>query len=281
MKYFCAAALVAVLLQVSDVQAQTRGATFEVASIKPSPSGGRGRGFGVTPAGQFMAQGMTVADLVGVAYGSNLPLRRFQITGGPGWLDADRFDIAANSPIAAPTGEQMAAMIRALLIERFKLVARQETKDAPIYLLNLARQDGQLGPKLKSSGYTCFVGPPPDPGAARNNCVFRVGYGELTGRGVSMPTLAYSIQNFYGIGRLVVDRTGLVGGYDMDMEWAPLTQFRQPGNLDPPSDAADRPVNSGPTIFIALKDQLGLSLDSSRGPVPTVVIERIEKPTPD
>ena len=132
-------------------------------------------------------------------------------------------------------------MIRTLLIERFKLVAREETKDAPIYVLNLARQDRQLGPKLKPSGYTCFVGPPPEPGAVPNNCVFRVGYGVLTGRGVPMPTLAYSIQNFYGIGRLVVDRTGLTGGYDMDMEWAPLTQFRQPGNLDPPSDAADRP----------------------------------------
>jgi uncharacterized protein (TIGR03435 family) len=279
MKCFCAAALVAVFLQVSDVQAQTRGATFEVASIKPSPSGGRGRGFGVTPAGQFMAQGMTVADLLGVAYGKGLPLRRFQITGGPGWIDTDRFDISANSPVAAPPPEQLSAMIRALLTERFKLAAKEETKDAPIYVLNLARRDGQLAPKLKTSGYTCFVAPVPD--ADRDKCVFNIGYGVLTGRGVSMPTLAYSIQNFYGIGRLVVDRTGLVGGYDMDMEWAPLTQFRQPGNLDPPSDAADRPVNSGPTIFIALKDQLGLSLDSSRGPVPTVVIERIEKPTPD
>jgi uncharacterized protein (TIGR03435 family) len=252
---------------------------FEVASVKPSQGGGPGRGFGVTPAGQFMAQSMTVADLVGVAYGKNLPLRRFQIAGGPGWIDSDRFDIAANSPIAAPTPEQVGAMIRALLIERFKLVAREETKDAPIYVLNLARQDRQFGPKLKPSGYTCFVGP--EPPADPSNCVFRVGYGVLTGRGVPMPTLAYSIQNFYGIGRLVVDRTGLAGGYDMDMEWAPLTQFRQLGNLDPPADAADRPVNSGPTIFIALKDQLGLSLDSSRGPVTAVVIERIEKPTPD
>jgi uncharacterized protein (TIGR03435 family) len=277
MKCFCAAALVTVLLQAPDVHPQTRGATFEVASIKPSPSGGRGRGFGVTPAGQFMAQGMTVADLLGVAYGKGLPLRRFQITGGPGWLDSDRFDIAANSPIAAPTGEQMGAMILALLIERFKLVAKEETKDAPIYQLNLARQDRQLGPKLKPSGYTCFVGPAPD--ADRDKCVYNIGYGVLTGRGVSMSTLAYSIQNFYGIGRLVVDRTGLTGGYDMDMEWAPLTQFRQPGNLDPPSDAADRPVNAGPTIFVALKDQLGLSLDASRGPVPMVVIERLEKPT--
>ena len=254
---------------------------FEVASVKPSQPGGRGRGFGVTPAGQFMAQGMNAADLIGIAYGGSLPLRRFQITGGPGWVDSDRFDIVANSPVAAPTPEQTRVMIRALLIDRFKLIAKEETKDAPIYLLNLARRDGPPGPKLKPSGYTCFEGPTPMPDADRDKCVFNVGYGVLTARGVSMPTLAYTLQNFYGIGRLVVDRTGLKGGYDMDMEWAPLTQFRQPGNLDPPADAADRPVNAGPTIFVALKDQLGLSLDSSRGPVPTIAIESIEKPTPN
>jgi len=259
---------------------QGRGPVFEVASIKPSQAGGQGRGFGVTPGGQFMAQGSNVADLVAIAYGARLPLRRFQVTGGPGWIDTDRFDISANSPIAAPQPEQISAMIRALLVDRFKLVAREETKEAPIYLLNLARSDGQLGPKLKRSGFTCYVPGAPPPPEARQ-CAFRVGYGVLTGRGVPMQTLAYSIQNFYGIGRLVVDRTGLTGGYDMDMEWAPLTQFRQPGNLDPPADAADRPVNAGPTIFVALKDQLGLSLDSSRGPVPTVAIERVEKPTPD
>jgi uncharacterized protein (TIGR03435 family) len=67
----------------------------------------------------------------------------------------------------------------------------------------------------------------------------------------------------------------------MDMEWAPLVQFRQPGNLDPPADAADRPVNAGSTIFVALQEQLGLRLDSQRGPVPLVVIERAETPTTD
>jgi uncharacterized protein (TIGR03435 family) len=277
MKHFFVMAALGILLPVSNVHAQARGAAFEVASIKPSQGGGRGRGFGLTPGGQFMAQSANVADLIAIAYGVRLPLRRFQITGGPGWIDTDRFDISANSPIAAPEPEQLSAMIRALLVERFKLVAREETRDAPIYLLNRVRSDGQLGPKLKPSGYTCFIGPVPD--ADRDKCVFNVGYGVLTGRGVPMATLAYSVQNFYGIGRLVVDQTRLTGGYDMDMEWAPLTQFRQPGNLDPPPDAADRPVNAGPTIFVALKDQLGLSLDASRGPVPTVVIERLEKPS--
>ena len=283
-----AAALATILaLAPASAHAQTGGATFEVASVKPSrPDAPRG-GFGIAPGGRFQAEGMTLADLMTIAFSEGVPIRRFQITGGPGWLDTDRFDIVAKTNSETPPlGPQMASMIRNLLIDRFKVVARQETKDAPIYVLGLARTDGQLGPKLKRASFRCPMpgeGPPPpsEAEALRQQCVYRVGYGVLTGRGVAMSTLAYSIANFYGIGRLVVDRTGLAGGYDMDMEWAPLTQFRQPGNLDPPADAADRPVNAGPTIFVALRDQLGLSLESSRGPVPTVVVERAEKPTAD
>jgi uncharacterized protein (TIGR03435 family) len=96
-----------------------------------------------------------------------------------------------------------------------------------------------------------------------------------------MEQLAVSIANFYGIGRLVVDRTGLTGKFDMDMEWAPMTQFRQPGNLDPPPDFADRTMNNLPTLFAALKEQLGLELEPARGPVPTVIIERVERPSQD
>lgn len=77
-----------------------------------------------------------------------------------------------------------------------------------------------------------------------------------------------SLANFYGIGRLVIDRAGLQGGFDMDMEWAPLVRFRQPGNLDPPAD-------------VALREQLGLSLDAARGPVRTLVVERAERPASD
>jgi len=286
MKSLCAALTLTGLLAAPGAGAQTAGTGFEVASIKPSrPDAPRG-GFGIMPGGRFQAEGVTLADLATIAYSEGVPIRRFQVTGGPGWMDTDRFDIVAKTGSdAPPAGPQMAAMIRSLLVERFKIVARKETKDAPIYVLGLAR-DGQLGPKLKRSSLRCPApgeGPPPpsEAEALRQQCVYRVGYGVLTGRGVTLSQLAYSIANFYGIGRLVVDRTGLAGGYDMDMEWAPLTQFRQPGNLDPPADAADRPVNAGPTIFVALRDQLGLSLEPSRGPVPTVVIERAEKPTLD
>src|SRR6185436_17238940 len=268
-------------LVASAAVAQTPGPTFEVASIKPSQAA-RLQGFAITPGGQFTAQGANVADLIGIAYGMRVPLRRFQITGGPGWIDSDRFDIQAKSTVVSPTPEQVGLLIRSLLVERFKLAAREETRDAAIYELKLARSDGQLGPKMTRSSlpFTCFqAGAPPPPPEQMAQCVYNVGYGVLKARGVPVQTLAFSIPNFYGIGRQVVDRTGLTGGYDMDMEWAPMTQFIQPGNLAPPPDAADRPVNNGPSIFIALREQLGLTLEPSRGPVPMIVIDRVEKPS--
>jgi uncharacterized protein (TIGR03435 family) len=109
----------------------------------------------------------------------------------------------------------------------------------------------------------------------------RIGYGTLIGRSVTLKTLSTSMANFYGVGRLVVDRTGLAGGFDMDMEWAPMTQFRQPRNLDPPPDFADRAVNNLPILSVALREQLGLALEPDRGPVRSIVIEHVERPTPN
>ena len=275
-----------VLLLAAPLRAQN-GPTFEVASVKPSqPDARRGPiGFG----GQRLTvTAWTLPEVMTLAYAQGPSLYRFQISGGPDWLDRERFDITATvdeKSIANPPSETpVQDMLKALLAERFKLVVREETKEAPIYLLTLASRDGQLGPKLRRSTYPCPEpgGPPPAPDPERQkNCMSSIGYGTLIGRGMPMEQLALSMANFYGIGRLVVDRTGLTGRFDMDMEWAPLTQFRQPGNLDPPPDFADRAVNNLPTLFVALKEQLGLSLEPGRGPVRALVIERVERPTPD
>jgi uncharacterized protein (TIGR03435 family) len=262
--------------------------TFEVASVKPSqPGASRG---GVSGGGErLVVTAWTLSELMVLAYGQAAPLRRFQISGGPDWLDRERFDITATvtaSSIAAPTPFLLQDLMKALLVERFKLVVREETKEAPIYILSMASRDGQLGLKLRRApAVLCpepgSEPPPPPPGAEPVRCDYRIGYGTLTGRGVTIRSLSMSMANFYGIGRIVEDRTGLTGGFDMDMEWAPLTQFRQPGNLDPPPDFADRSVNALPTIFVALKEQLGLVLEPGRGPVRSIVIERAERPTPD
>jgi len=274
----CAALLLAAQPPASSAQ------TFEVASVKPSqPGAQRGPiGFGGE---RLVVTAWTLPELMVLVYGQEAPLYRFQISGGPDWLDRERFDITATvDPSRAATLGQ--DMMKALLVERFKLVVREETKEAPIYVLSMASRDGQLGPKLRRApAVLCpepgSAPPPPPPGAEPVRCDYRIGYGTLTGRGVTIKSLSASMANFYGIGRLVEDRTGLTGGFDMDMEWAPLTQFRQPGNLDPPPDFADRPVNALPTIFVALREQLGLALEPGRGPVRSIVIERAERPTPD
>ena len=232
---------------------QTQAPAFEVVSVKPSaPETPRGGGFGMSPSGLFQVRGLSLVELVQAAYSQGRPFYRFQLAGGPDWLDSARFDITASSTLRNATPAQTMAMVKALLIERFKLVVREETKDAPIYVLTLANKDGTLGPKIRKSSLAC-----PGPG-----CEFKINPGvSLTARGLTVDRLAFSMAGFSGVGRLIVDRTGLTGGYDMNMEWAPL--------------------NDSPNIFTALREQLGLKLESSRGPVPMLIIERAEKPTPD
>jgi len=285
MRFRAMALACAVVLLTAIVGAQAP-PHFEVASVKPSqPGAQRGPiGFGGE---RIVVTAWTLPELMTLAFAQGTSLYRFQITGGPDWLDRERFDVTATvdpSKVTPPNPNVLQDMLKALLAERFKLTIRQETTEAPIYALTLASRDGQLGPKLRRSTYPCPQpgGPPPPPDPERQkNCASRIGYGTLTGRGMPIEQLALSMANFYGIGRVVVDRTGLTGMFDMDMEWAPMTQFRQPGNLDPPPDFADRAVNNLPTLFVALREQLGLALEPDRGPVRSILIEHVERPTPD
>ena len=269
----------AVALACSGVllgQAPAPRIAFEVASVQVSTRPQPGMRGGVLRGNRYELRNATMLDMIRTAY----DVQPDRITGGPSWLEWNRFDIAALAPENTPP-DRLRAMLKALLAERFKLAVREETKEGPIYLLTLASRDGQLGPKLRRSTYPCPVPNGPPSPEWLQNCSSRVGYGTLTARGIPMEQLAQSIANFYGIGRLVVDRTDLTGRFDMDMEWAPMTQFRQPGNLDPPPDFADRAVNNLPTLFVALKEQLGLTLEPGRGPVRSIVIERVDRLTPD
>jgi uncharacterized protein (TIGR03435 family) len=233
-------------------QLQQKPLAFEVASIKPSDALAPRGGFGMSPSGLFQVQGISLAELIQAAYTQGRPYARFQMTGGPDWLDSARFDITGSSTVRDATPAQTMAMVKTLLIDRFKVVVRQETREGPIYLLTLAKKDGSLGPRMKKSSLTC-----PGPG-----CDYKIMPGRsLMARGLTIDRLAFSMINFPGVGRLIVDRTGLTGGYDMDMEWSP--------------------GEDGLSIFTALREQLGLKLESSRGPVPMLVIDHVERPTPD
>jgi uncharacterized protein (TIGR03435 family) len=277
---------------------------FEVASIKPNNSGDGRVMLGNQP-GRFTATNVTLRMLIRNAY----QLQDFQISGGPGWLTSDHFDIVAkiestvqDSINAARGGigpsvpgqgpNPLQLMVRSLLAERFKLVVHTEAREQPIYALVLARTDGKLGPDLKKSEVDCAAliaaargrGPatpppgPPQPGD-RMPCGIRIGPGNMAVGGSTLAQFANNLGMF--VGRVVVDRTGLSGTYDMTLTWTPdQMPARAPGT------ATDQPIRfngvdidpNGPSIFTAVQEQLGLKLDAQKGPVETLVIDRAEKP---
>lgn len=293
------------ILPLAPVRAQTpqgspAAPSFEVASIKPNNSGD-GRVMMQNQPGRFTATNITLRLLIRNAY----QLQDFQISGGPSWIGSDHFDIvakieasvqdeiaASGPPIPAP-GQgptKLQLMIRSLLAERFKLVVHTETKEQPIYALVLARSDGKLGPQLKKSETDCAAliasrgrGPMPPPGPPPPGqpmpCGVRIGTGNMSVGGAPLSQVANSLGIFAG--RIVQDRTGLTGNYDFTLTWTP-DQLPQ----RPPGAPGDQPIRvngvdidpNGPSLFTAIQEQLGLKLDSQRGPVELLVIDRAEKP---
>ena len=268
-------------------------ATFEVATVKLNKSGDNRIGIGFAPGGRFRATNVPLRELIAAAYGESQPLAAFQITGGPKWIETDRFDVvgkAPGDPQPGPNGPPpvMFAMMRNLLADRFKLTAHRETKEFPIYALVPARADGKLGPQLRPASTDCAAlmaatrargGPPPQAPGERMPCGMRLFPGNLSGGGTSMAQLANVLARF--VNRTVVDRTGLTGNYDVDLQWTPDQMPQGRGDL-PPGAPQLPPVDpNGPSIFTAVQEQLGLKLDAARGPVQVLVIDRVERPTED
>ena len=242
--------------QAADVPA------FEFATIKPSADLMVWSGF-LFPGSErpdrpglatfFEASHVTVKAMVGFAY----DVRDFYISGGPGWAGRDRFDIVAKADTSA-TRVQIRVMMQTLLKERFQLAARHETRDATVYQLVVAKGD----PKLKES--------------SRAGGIRFLGRGNVEGLGTTMTGLAGYLQTL--LGDAVLDKTGLTANYDFKLTWVPdEAQAGKPGAQGLP--AANGAEESGPSIFTALQEQLGLKLQASKGPVETLVIEHVEKPS--
>jgi uncharacterized protein (TIGR03435 family) len=176
-------------------------------------------------------------------------------------------------------------MLQALLAERFGLKTHMETRELPVYLLVLARKDGTLGPQMKKADIDCAAlfaavtagGKMPERlpnGNLPCGLNVRPNQGLVTGNGVAMEALA---RNFVGgVGRIVVDKTGLPGYYDLNLTFAPEGPPPPPGA--PPVAPADP---SAPSFFTALQEQLGLKLEPGRAPIQVLVIDRAERPTAD
>lgn len=245
------------------------GISFELTSVKRNVSGSESGGSNRNqPNGSFIGTNVTLRPFIARAY----EVRTFQVTGGPPWLDFDRFDIVGRGAEGTPTAMRP-AMLRALLADRFKLVTHTETREQPVYLLVLARPDGRLGPQLKRSPFPCgsaAVAGQPAPSCGVEGSV-NGGIGTINTWGTPIDNIAAALAN-YAVTRFVINRTGLEGGFD-------VVGLRFAAEGFGPA-AANRP-DDVPSIFTAVEEQLGLKLEPARGPVPFVVIDSVQPPTAD
>ena len=226
---------------------------FDAASIKPAKSGDmRGSTFAFTPGGGMKVTNGTLKGLIESAYN----VRDFQIAVGPGWLDSDRYDLVAETApsdrIASDISDTR-RRLQSLLAERFQLIVRRETKELPVYMLAAGKNGSRLMESRASNG------PSSSPSGIQREC------GRMTGTNASVADLIVMLSR--QLDRPVIDRTGLSGKYDFQFEWVPDT--------GPCAATADG--GSGPSIFTALQERLGLKLDSTKGPVDVILVDRAEK----
>jgi uncharacterized protein (TIGR03435 family) len=238
---------------------------FEVAAItRTPPDWSGGRFIRMRSADQFVARNHALKTLIAAAY--NLSPKA--ILGGPVWIDSDHYDILAKTPgELRPNLDEQMSMLRELLGDRFKLTFHRERKELSIYALTVGRH----GPMLKESTMspnTTPEGPPPLIFVVSPQIV------RLPGRYATMAELA-SVMQRAALDRPVVDKTGLTGRYDFDLEWTPdETQFG--GALGRPPTPDD---SAKPGLFTAIQQQLGLKLEAMKGPVEALVIDQAERPS--
>jgi uncharacterized protein (TIGR03435 family) len=286
------------------VQAGTRTAAFDAASIKRNTSGAPGSYVGRQPGGRFRAANATLLELIEFAY----DVESFRIAEAPPWVSSDRWDIVAtlgapSSPAPRGTPDDTILALRTLLTARFTLELKSEPRPTPIYALVMARADGRLGPALHPSAIDCLalmaarnsrpaagaaaVPPapgtsPPAPGASRGAsgppCEVQGRVGSIQSNGAPLSALASMLAR--RVQRPVVDRTGLTGGWDFVLTYTPDASQIAPGAVAPGTPLPPADPNA-PSLFTALQEQLGLKLDSDRAPMEVLVVEHVEAPSPD
>jgi uncharacterized protein (TIGR03435 family) len=242
------------VLCASSLLAQTSEPAFEVATIRPAaPSPDGHTHINYPPGDRFSAANITLLALMEWAYG--MPAK--QILDGPSWLATTRFDIQAKSNTEADSSPQSLSsaqeqeqerkrhMVESLLGERYGLKLHKETRTLPAYDLVIAKGGAKLQPS-QASGKSI--------GTGRTH---------FNGEGLTATTIAEQLSQIAG--RIVVDKTGLTGRYDLKLLWTP--------------DDAPATDTSAPSLFTALQEQLGLRLESTKEAVPVLVIDHIDLPT--
>jgi uncharacterized protein (TIGR03435 family) len=252
---------------------------FEVVSITPRKTLEHGGSLKFQPGGRFQGTNIYILALIATAFGEGRSLLPAQIEGGPEWILIDRYDITAKLDTDGKNDvepyRRLPALLLQVLRERFNLKTHWETRQLPIYRLITARTVGVLGPQLKHS--TCGPRPetfrtdadaPPVSRPDQQPCtVTTFAAGVIDASGLTMTSLVSTLSA--GLDRVVMDGTGLTGFYDVKLQWTPDSQ---------PERVTDPNI---PPMATALQEQLGLQLQSTRGPVDVLVIDHIERPTPD
>ncbi len=270
-------------------QSQTAsGATslsFDVVSIKPFRTPGGMTGCMFMP-GRLTCKDTMVKWVILRAYN----MLRIQLPGGPGWISSEPYDIEAkeSDELSAEMEklpreqrqEKERLLLRAMLADRFHLKVHLETREVPVYALVVAKSGPKLkaanvqsafpgvttGPDGRSITYTCSIGNASGGGDVYQNC--------------TIATLAIFLP--VQVGRIVLDQTGLQGRYDFTLNYAEQDSAADSSGAAGSGAASDNPLppaSSGPSIFTALQEQLGLKLESTRGPVDIIIIDHIERPT--
>jgi uncharacterized protein (TIGR03435 family) len=256
--------------------------TFDVVSIKPNTTGS-GSSNQDRPDGGLTMINASVATLLARAY-------RLDVSGLPDWATKERFDVVATASRKGATREERDAMLRAMLADRFRLLAHVEDREYDTYDLVLAREDGRLGSGLKRLDVDCVAVnaereaartaalaaglPPPGPRVGPTDplppCFLRTYFGLMEGQ-ATLDSVTMALRFTTGP-RAIVDKTGLSGSYAIRMEFDPRPIPSGP-EIAPPEPG------SKPTVFTALQEQLGLKLVPSRTVRPTLIVDRVERPT--
>jgi uncharacterized protein (TIGR03435 family) len=251
---------------------------FDTASIKANKSGDPRVMMVPQPGGLFTAYNVTLGVLIRNAF----QLPDYQISGGPKWIGADRFDVIAKAE-GNPPQEQIRLMLRTLLTERFKLNVHNEIRELPVYELVMARKDRRNGPNLRRTEADCASAATPPPPPYTNgppSCGFigpapgvslTSGRATFAFRGLTMDGLA----RFLGpaVRRKVIDRTGLSGYFDGEFDFtAELGPPPPPPGIPDPFDR-----QSFPSMFTVLQERLGLKLESRKSQLPVLVIDGAER----
>jgi uncharacterized protein (TIGR03435 family) len=233
---------------------------FEVASLKPSSGQREGGGIRPAPGGQrYEAINCPINLMIQVAY----RVKADQIVGGPAWMNTDRFDMEAKAEKAS-SADDLHVMLMNLLVDRLQLKFHHEKKEIAMYGLTVDKGGAKLTPHEAANAGEPWI----------DLTVTKFLHTKMTATCAPIDYFAFRLSQF--MDRPVVDLTNLKGGYDFTLEY---TRELPPGFPEGGKINGEDPDTSGPTVFEAVKKQLGLELKAQKGPVEVIVIDHAEKPT--